>query len=75
MVSFSHSELEVGPKPVCNGTYELSKTPESRLEFLIYFVLFEPSDFGLVHTPLSFPFLFFLYREMEGCLEGFIFST
>ena len=42
--------------------------------FLAYFVPFGPSDFGLVHAPLSSLFRFFLYREMEGGSEGFIFS-
>ena len=74
MVSSSHRELEVGSKPACNGTHELSELRSRDRGFLTYFVPFELSDFGLVHTPLSFSFRFFLYREMEGGLEGFIFS-
>ena len=75
MVSFSHRELEVGSKPVCNGTHELSEFRSRDRGFLTYFVPFEPSDFELVHTPLSSLFRFFLYREMEGGLEGLFFST
>ena len=56
MVSSSHRELEVGSKPACNGTHELSETPQSRPGILGSFVPFEPSGFGLVHpSELSFP--------------------
>ena len=58
MVSSSHRELEVGSKPACNGTYELSETPQSRPGILGSFVPFEPSDFVLVlSSEISFPFL------------------
>ena len=73
MVSSSHRELEVGSKPACNGTHELLELRSRDRGFLTYFVPFEPSGFGLVHAPLSCLFRFFLCREMEGGLEGFIF--
>ena len=59
MVSFSRWELEVGSKPACNGTYELSEIPESRLGFLG--LLRSIWIFGLwvgTHpSELSFPFI------------------
>ena len=63
----------MGSKPACNGTHELSELRSRDRGFLTYFVPFEPSDFGLVHAPLSSLFRFFLYGEMGGGLEGFIF--
>ena len=74
MVFSSRRELEVGSKPVCNGTYELSETPESRLGFLIYFVPFEPSDFGMEHLSELSSLSSFTGR-LKGAWRGLFFDV
>ena len=75
MVSSSHLGLEVGSKPTCNGSYELSELRSRDRGFLTYFVPFEPSDFGLVHpSELSFPFLIFLVLVLFLFLLGVFYA-